>query len=506
MAITFENEKILFDDKYRTAKEIDCFLPVHLTIGGKENDLYKKDGSHNEQYYKWQFLYCFVSAGLCSKDFIGVEVSFPKGNKNSASIKLDAAIFDNKDWFEHYSALHTKKDDSKWDELNWLKEHLICGIEFKKEGSKDIKGVFNSQLKAYMNESSKETVFGILYDEGRLYLFKGIGNYGELRYFLDTPLIESNTKAFLENMIEDAFNSSSVPLAVLIKNHSEDRRTVVSFLLSALFNNISKKKEGYNLFGRNHAGKAMLLIDIAFYIYSFYPSFDQTRKMISMLTYINDEIDFKNEADFNKKLRNKIEQYSFVFETGNLHDLCDWLPFFYEYKINMKIDIENLWIDTAYKVNDPIIWANILIYSRYNENLHKDTCLKLENIITAQLSKIVYSDPMMNDEFWYVLIFHNCPFLTQPVKDRLSDVIDTIKSKAVSSKPSPTHCIPSYDIIIMLCSFLQLQSTAGNKPENSFFNWKGVRDFSEIVTYRTYQRTVFKRYKKNNNGLYASIN
>lgn len=175
MAITFENEKILFDDKYRTAKEIDCFLPVHLTIGGKENDLYKKDGSHNEQYYKWQFLYCFVSAGLCSKNFIGVEVSFPKGNKNSASIKLDAAIFDNKDWFEHYSALHTKKDDSKWDELNWLKEHLICGIEFKKEGSKDIKGVFNSQLKAYMNESSKETVFGILYDEGRLYLFKGIG-------------------------------------------------------------------------------------------------------------------------------------------------------------------------------------------------------------------------------------------------------------------------------------------------------------------------------------------
>lgn len=137
--------------------------------------MYKKDGSHNEQYYKWQFLYCFVSAGLCSKDFIGVEVSFPKGNKNSASIKLDAAIFDNKDWFEHYSALHTKKDDSKWDELNWLKEHLICGIEFKKEGSKDIKGVFNSQLKAYMNESSKETVFGILYDEGRLYLFKGIG-------------------------------------------------------------------------------------------------------------------------------------------------------------------------------------------------------------------------------------------------------------------------------------------------------------------------------------------
>lgn len=70
-------------------------------------------------------------------------------------IKLDGAIFDDKKWFSHYEALHTKKDDSKWDELNWLKEHLICALEFKKEGSKDVKGVFTSQLKTYMNESSK---------------------------------------------------------------------------------------------------------------------------------------------------------------------------------------------------------------------------------------------------------------------------------------------------------------------------------------------------------------
>ena len=118
---------------------------------------------------------------MCSKDYIGVEVQFPKGNKSSAPIKLDGAIFDNKDWFIHYKALHSKKDDTRWDELNWLKEHLLCGIEFKKEDSKDVKGVFNSQLKSYMNESSKNTVFGILYDEGRLYLFKSNGkNYFRL--------------------------------------------------------------------------------------------------------------------------------------------------------------------------------------------------------------------------------------------------------------------------------------------------------------------------------------
>lgn len=172
---TFEQLKKKFDINNKDATDLRCFLPVHLTKNKIEYNLRKKDGTFNEQYYKWQFLDSFISAGLCSKDFIGVEVQFPKGNKDASMIKIDGAIFDDKSWFDHYISLHTNKDDSKWDELNWLKEHLVCAIEFKKEGSKDVKGVFSSQLKTYMNESSKENVFGILYDEGRLYLFKSVG-------------------------------------------------------------------------------------------------------------------------------------------------------------------------------------------------------------------------------------------------------------------------------------------------------------------------------------------
>lgn len=171
----FEQLKIEYDKKYKNSTSIKCFLPVHLTTNKIETNLFKTDKTHNEQYYKWQFLNCFVEAGLCSKDYIGTEINFPKGNKSAAMIKLDGAIFDDKDWFTHYQALHTKKDDSKWDELNWLKDHLICAIEFKKEDAKDVKGVFTSQLKTYMNESAKDIVFGILYDEGRLYLFRSKG-------------------------------------------------------------------------------------------------------------------------------------------------------------------------------------------------------------------------------------------------------------------------------------------------------------------------------------------
>lgn len=201
----FEQLKFDYDKVHSMDKTTECFLPVHLTISKTENNLFKKNGTHNEQYYKWQFLNCFVDAGFCSKDYIGTEVNFPKGNKSSAMIKLDGAIFDDKSWFEHYQALHTKKDNSRWDELNWLKEHLLCALEFKKEGSKDVKGVFNSQLKAYMNESTQNIVFGILYDEGRLYLFKSHGK----KYFRLSDEFNNENKGKIEPTFEipDAYNN-----------------------------------------------------------------------------------------------------------------------------------------------------------------------------------------------------------------------------------------------------------------------------------------------------------
>lgn len=172
---TFAELKREYNEKYGSDQSVQCFLPVHLTHGKVETNLIQNNGQPNEQYYKWQFLNCFVEAGLCSKDYIGVEVNLPKGNKDAAPIKLDGAIFDDKDWFKHYTNFHQLKGDGKWDEANWLCDHLLCGIEFKKEGGKDVKGAFNSQLKSYMEKSTRNVVFGILYDSERLYLFKSEG-------------------------------------------------------------------------------------------------------------------------------------------------------------------------------------------------------------------------------------------------------------------------------------------------------------------------------------------
>lgn len=164
----FSETKQQFDQKYSNVSEYDCFLPVHLAYNTK-TCFKKKDGSRNEEFYKWQFLYSIVNSGLFSKDYIGTEVHFPKGNKSSSPIKIDAAIFDDKSWFDKYQDYHTNNSSES---LDWLRDHLIVAIEFKKEDNKNISEVWDKQLKAYLKESNRSFCLGILYDTERLYLFK----------------------------------------------------------------------------------------------------------------------------------------------------------------------------------------------------------------------------------------------------------------------------------------------------------------------------------------------
>ncbi len=163
-----------FDNKYYYQKEFTSFIPVHLIIG-KSYLLKGENGKPIEEYYKWQFFYSLVNSGLYQKDFIGCEVYFPKGNKNSAPIKLDGAIFNDSKWFDVYKKYHEEKDQES---LDWLRKHLIGVVEFKREDSKDIETVYNQQLKPAIKESENNFCLGILYDKERLYLFQNKnGNY-----------------------------------------------------------------------------------------------------------------------------------------------------------------------------------------------------------------------------------------------------------------------------------------------------------------------------------------
>jgi type I restriction enzyme M protein len=176
---TFTSAKQKFDATNGTL----AVLPrSYVAVNGKFKDnipLLNAKGAKLEEYYKWQFVYALINSGLYAKDYIGVEVHFPKGNKASTALKLDGAIFDDADWITHYVAYWK---DKKSEDLEWLNTHLLAVIEFKR-GDKEIEKVFSGQVKPAMKEKDPSTayVLGIYYDEERLFLFhrKG-GNF--LRY------------------------------------------------------------------------------------------------------------------------------------------------------------------------------------------------------------------------------------------------------------------------------------------------------------------------------------
>lgn len=286
-------------------------------------------------------------------------------------------------------------------------------------------------------------------------------------------------------------------ITVLIKSHESYKRTIVSYLLSTLFNNISRKKDGYNLFANSGHGRPLMILDLAFFIYSFCPSYEQTRKLISIIVYINDELDFKKDYTSKKKLRSLINRYSFIFLNGNLFDLIDWFVFLFEYEIPFDVKVENSIIEKAHLLNDPILWANLLLYSQYNNSFFNDIKLNVERIIIDEIEKITDKSKLLNREFWYVIIFHNSPYISSQLKIDIENIIQEIKQGAIGETPSDKS-------IWLLCNFLQEKDSNGQKPKDSFFNWSGEKGMGEKITYRTYQRTVFKRYNKKS-GFYTSL-
>lgn len=165
----FASAKLDFDTKHKAARQTDRFIPEHGKACGPVA-IRDSKGLPSEQYYKWQFLYALVHSGLYAKDYLGAEVYFPKGNKAAAPLKLDAAVFDSPDWLGHYNEYWSHK---KTADLEWLNQHLLAVIEFKKN-DKEIERVFTGQVKPAMREKDPSDAFvlGVYYDMERLYLFQ----------------------------------------------------------------------------------------------------------------------------------------------------------------------------------------------------------------------------------------------------------------------------------------------------------------------------------------------
>lgn len=170
MNTSFGEKKQEFDLKYNTNNTLSTSL---VPEDGKIKTNIKLRGINGEKledYFKWQFMYALINSGMYHKDYIGTEVRFPKGTPGAAPLRLDGAIFDSTEWITHYNDYWTNKNPEA---LQWLGNHLIAVIEFKR-GSQSVQRALSGQIKPAMREKdpSDSFVLGMYYDEERLYLFQ----------------------------------------------------------------------------------------------------------------------------------------------------------------------------------------------------------------------------------------------------------------------------------------------------------------------------------------------
>lgn len=280
--------------------------------------------------------------------------------------------------------------------------------------------------------------------------------------------------------------------SILMTSFPKDRRFIVSYVLSTLLNNIASKKDGYKLFDKEKQSRAYVFIELALFVYSFCPCFDHTQKILSMLVYLDDELKFKNDEKNRKKLVNLIRRYSFIFEKANLNDICNWFIFFFEFKISLLKQSEDIIFKKIIDENNPILWANYYIYSQYNNSYKHYILTNLERIIEENITNIIPFEPLLQREFWYVLIFCNCPYLSNELKVKLDNKVALIQNSG--SQPGDV----ANNLIYKFLS---------KNQSNLFFYW-GYYNFNTCkqLTYRTYQRTLFKQYKnKRSIELYGSL-
>ena len=130
------------------------------------------------------------------------------------------------------------------------------------------------------------------------------------------------------------------------------------------------------------------------------------------------------------------------------------------------------------------LWATYLMYSQYNRKYSDEirSCIEktlLEKINTIRVQKSVYE----YREFWWILIFNKCPFITNASQNAIDNAITFL------NVPTASGC--THTLVDIFKNYLQ------NSPIQ-FFDWDIERnDFLRTLTFKTHEKSIFKNYKEN---------
>lgn len=296
-------------------------------------------------------------------------------------------------------------------------------------------------------------------------------------------LIKSRSVSISKRSIMNQFNE-------LICKYEEKNKTIVAYFLGTLLNKVGRNKEKVRIFKENVKESVVFnFLDLVFYIYSFYPDFNNTQRFISIVSYVKDEFDIFEERE---KLQTLFERYSFVIEKANLNDIVNLILFCCQAKIEIPFKQEKIIEQQLIEKDDPLLWATYLIYSQYSKRYYNNIKEQIITLLNERLDSIIQIKNIFTyREFWWVLIFNKSPHLQISEQSKIDKVISNISINTSNGDPGDR-------LGKLFLEFLK-------KSDVQFFEWNiQNKDFLRNLTFKTRQRTVFRNYQENLSSLYWS--
>ena len=181
---------------------------------------------------------------------------------------------------------------------------------------------------------------------------------------------------------------------------------------------------------------------------------------------------------------NFFEEFISLQNKANINDVVNLFLFCRQAKIEIPYLQEECIVRKIKEKDDPILWATYLMYSQYNRKYSDEirSCIEktlLEKINAIRVQKSVYE----YREFWWILIFNKCPFITNASQNAIDNAITLL------NVPTDSGC--THTLVDIFKNYLQ------NSPIQ-FFDWDIERnDFLRTLTFKTHEKSIFKNYKEN---------
>ncbi|MFW2504575.1 RNA-directed DNA polymerase [Clostridium diolis] len=272
----------------------------------------------------------------------------------------------------------------------------------------------------------------------------------------------------------------------LICMYPQKTKTIVAYTYGMILNKIQSTRNYVKLFKTNASENVIYyFLDYIFYIYSYYPDFNNTQRLISLISYVNDEIDLiENRNHLIQKLINK---YAFIFDKANINDIINLILLCTILKIEIPYVQERNLLDRIRVEDNPIVWATYLLYSKYDKEYYEIIINEIENLIEDRMDSILNKKSILTyREFWWLLVFNKCPFITKTSQNIFDKIINDNWNSEITDNSSPAE----------ISTFLFGEYL--RKGAKQFFEWDiENKTLLKEITYKTLRRTIFKNYNGN---------